>query len=109
MSAHKEYEILHWARQKGILDYQGTEGMGTIAGQHQKTLEEVSELTDAICQKNVREIKDAIGDIYVTLVIQAHMQGLTMTECIDAAYNEIKNRKGNMVNGQFVKSEAQQC
>ena len=68
-----------------------------------KTLEEVEELTHALADRNLAEIADAIGDIYVTLVIQAEMQGLRMSECIEGAYNVISKRTGKMVNGQFVK------
>lgn len=68
-----------------------------------KTLEEVRELTDALMARNIPEVQDAIVDIYVTLVIQASMQGLTMDQCIDAAYEVISKRTGKMVNGQFVK------
>jgi NTP pyrophosphatase (non-canonical NTP hydrolase) len=68
-----------------------------------KTLEEVEELTHALADRNLAEIADAIGDIYVTLVIQAEMQGLRMSDCIDGAYNVISKRTGKMVNGQFVK------
>lgn len=98
--AYKEQEILDWAVDKGIL---GIGGKGTPSRQHHKTLEEVQELTDALVARNIPEVQDAIGDIYVTLVIQASMQGLTMDQCIDAAYEVISKRTGKMVNGQFVK------
>jgi hypothetical protein len=102
MSAYLEEEILDWAHDKGIL---GAQGRGTEAGQHMKTLEEVEELTHALADRNLPEIADAIGDIYVTLVIQAEMQGLRMSDCIDGAYNVISKRTGKMVNGQFVKDQ----
>ena len=35
----------------------------------------------------------------------AHLEKLTIEECIDAAYTEILNRKGKMINGTFVKDE----
>jgi NTP pyrophosphatase (non-canonical NTP hydrolase) len=98
--AYKEQEIIDWAVDKGIL---GTNGRGTPEAQHRKTLEEVRELTDALVTRNMEEIQDAIGDIYVTLVIQAAMQGLSMDWCIDTAYGVISKRTGKMVNGQFVK------
>ena len=31
--------------------------------------------------------------------------GVNIEECIEQAYQEIKNRKGKMVNGTFVKDE----
>lgn len=51
------------------------------------------------------KIKDAIGDIFVTLVIQSEMHGFSLNECVAKAWNEIKNRKGQMIDGQFVKDE----
>ena len=41
----------------------------------------------------------------VVLTNLAHMEGLKIENCIDSAYNEIKNRKGSMINGTFVKDE----
>ena len=35
----------------------------------------------------------------------AMLGGTSIETCIDAAYDEIKNRKGKMVNGTFVKNE----
>lgn len=100
MNAYKEAEILQWAHDKGIL---GENGKGTIQGQHAKTLEEVQELSDALYDKNLDQTEDAVGDIYVTLVIQAAMQGFNMAQCINRAYNTISQRTGKMVDGQFVK------
>ena len=49
-------------------------------------------------------IKDAIGDCVVVLTIMAALEGMTIEECINSAYNEIKSRTGEMKNGVFVKS-----
>lgn len=92
-----ELKVLDWADEKGILKN------GTKLKQGLKTLSEVEELLTAIADSDAYEIKDAIGDIVVTLIIQADMNGLTLTECVESAYNVIKNRKGQMVNGTFVK------
>jgi len=64
------------------------------ASQAVKTLEEVSELFDAINKNNTEDIKDAIGDIIVTLVGVAELSGTNLNECWDHAYNQIKDRKG---------------
>ena len=52
---------------------------------------------------NVSLAQDAIGDIMVTLVIQARFWNLNLVECVEAAWQEIKDRKGQMIAGQFVK------
>ena len=70
-----------------------------------KTMEEVVELSDAILFDDKEEIIDALGDIYVTILIQAEMQGLKLEDCIASAYNVISKRTGKMVDGQFVKDK----
>ena len=108
-------KILGWAKDKGIFD------KSTPLSQHSKTLEEIEELSMAISAqyagkeeflddygalKNTNEeIKDAIGDIIVTLMIQAKMQGLTIEECLESVYNIISKRTGKMVDGIFVKDK----
>ena len=49
---------------------------------------------------------DGIGDVLVTLIIVAEQLGLTLTECLAVAYLEIKDRKGRLVNGTFIKEES---
>jgi len=41
----------------------------------------------------------------VTLTIQANLWGLSLTECLEEAYNKINVRTGRMVDGVFVKDE----
>ena len=50
-------------------------------------------------------LNDAIGDMVVVLTNLAELGGTSIEQCIDAAYAEIKNRKGKMVNGTFVKND----
>lgn len=49
------------------------------------------------------EMKDSLGDIFVTLVGMAHHLNLDLTECANKAYQEIRKRKGQVINGSFVK------
>jgi len=49
---------------------------------------------------------DAIGDVYVTLVMLAGTSGLSIEECVEHAWNQIKDRKGYLrSDGIFVKEE----
>jgi NTP pyrophosphatase (non-canonical NTP hydrolase) len=91
--------ILKWGKEKGILP--NPEPMCQL----EKTEEEVAELRKAIEEHDIDEVKDALGDIYVTLTMQAEAWGFTMEECVQAAYDVIKNRTGKMVNGKFIKDE----
>lgn len=89
--------VKQWAEEKGILS------KATPLTQAIKTKEEVDELYRAILDDNRDEIKDAIGDIMVTLIIQCKMQDMDLQDCLESAYNVIKNRTGKMVDGIFVK------
>ena len=97
---HREQDIINWGIARNIL---GPTGEGTKNRQWDKTYEELTELHHAILKNDHHEARDAIGDIVVTLIMQAQMWGLTMEECIEQAWNQIKDRKGRMVNGVFVK------
>ncbi len=92
-----ESKVLNWAKDKGIFD------KGTPVKQSYKTLEEVGELINAVSINDKEEIKDALGDIIVTIIIQAKMQNLDLIKCVESAYNVISKRNGKMVNGTFVK------
>lgn len=102
MKNYNELEalVISWASQKGILE------KGTPYKQAQKTLEECGELLHSIGKGDKEEIIDSLGDILVTIIIQAEMQGLKLTDCLESAYNVISKRNGQMVNGTFVKNEA---
>lgn len=70
-----------------------------------KVMEELGELANGINKGRKEQIIDSIGDIYVVLVILCMQLGLDINDYIKVAYNEIKDRKGKMVNGTFVKEE----
>lgn len=91
--------VLFWAHEKEILE------KGTKFKQAQKSLEEVGELLHAIGTNDKDETKDAIGDIFVTIIIQAEMNDLDIRECLESAYNVIKGRKGSIQNGTFIKDK----
>ena len=50
-------------------------------------------------------IKDCIEDAFISLNTLAKKHNLTLKECLQAAYDEISGRTGEMVGGIFVKSE----
>ena len=70
-----------------------------------KLIEEVGELAEGMAKNDLDLIVDAIGDVQVVLVILAEQLGLSVEDCWSIAYDEIKDRKGKMQNGVFVKSE----
>ena len=91
--------IRNWAETRGLYDE------GNSHTQYVKLQEEAGELAKALLDDDKMEIMDAIGDIVVVLTNLAHLQDTTIESCIAQAYNEIKNRKGSMINGTFVKDE----
>jgi NTP pyrophosphatase (non-canonical NTP hydrolase) len=99
MKSYNELEalVIAWATQKGILEN------GTPRAQAMKTWEETDELITAIENDNREEVIDALGDILVTIIIQAEMQGLKLVDCLESAYNIISQRTGKIIDGQFVK------
>ena len=70
-----------------------------------KLLEELGELANGINKERQEQIIDSIGDVYVVLTILSMQLGLDIKECIAVAYEEIKDRKGKMIDGVFVKEE----
>lgn len=68
-----------------------------------KLYEEAGEISASMARGNIEGIKDGIGDVVVVLTILSQQMGFTITECIEMAYEEIKDRKGRMIDGVFVK------
>jgi hypothetical protein len=46
---------------------------------------------------------DAIGDVLVTIIILSYQLELNPWDCLESAYNEIKERKGQTIDGVFIK------
>ena len=89
--------IREWADERGL--YKN----GDTKTQALKLVEEVGETCRAILKEDYVEITDGIGDCVVVLTNLAELHGVSIEECIDAAYREIKNRTGKMVNGTYKK------
>ena len=90
--------IRQWAKERDLYK------RGDSNTQYIKLMEEAGELAQALLKRDDVEIYDAIGDMVVVLTNLAHMEGVTIEDCIDSAYEEISKRKGKMVNGTFVKN-----
>jgi phosphoribosyl-ATP pyrophosphohydrolase len=96
--SYYENEVEIWGHARGIIQN------GKPMGQAIKTLEETTELLDAINKGDKEAIKDAVGDIFVTLLMQCAIQGFTATEALATAFTQIKDRKGYLTpEGIFVK------
>ena len=87
--------IREWHHSRNLIDG------ATDKDQVCKLIQEVGELSDNVCKG--RDISDDIGDCIVVLVNIAERNGLTLAECCAVAYDDIKDRKGRMIDGVFVK------
>ena len=86
-----------WADEKNLLKKENSHA------QMLKVLEEVGETAGALLKKKKKEIIDGLGDSFVTLIILCYQLNLEPEDCLQAAWEEIKNRKGKTVNGTFIR------
>jgi hypothetical protein len=109
----KQYEelqklVIKWAEDRNIFEYSNP------IKQLTKTQEELDETMDALVKfidaKNETEKNqafleaiDGIGDMLVTIILLGKMINIDTVKALDTAYNVIKDRKGKMINGLFVK------
>ena len=87
--------IRQWHHDRNLIDG------ATDKDQVCKLIQEVGELSDNVCKG--KDVKDDIGDCIVVLINIAERHGLTISECLEQSYDDIKDRKGKMVDGIFVK------
>ena len=64
-------------------------------------MQELGELSDHACKN--QDIRDDLGDMLVVMLNIMKRNNFTLEECLEIAYNDIKDRKGKMVDGIFVK------
>lgn len=88
-----------WSKDRGILD------VSTPARQLTKTFEEVEETMEATQNGDRPMMLDGIGDILVTLCNYCHLTDIDPEEAMQVAWDAIKDRKGMMVDGMYVKYE----
>lgn len=120
-----EIKVIQWAEARKIIPN------STPVAQSRKTLEESGELLEAaaalkVCDdlaklfpelQNrvdfvgyrlgwVEKFKDAVGDVYVTVINACALADVDAVQCLAGAYDEIKDRKGTLMpDGTFVKEQ----
>ena len=109
MNKNMKYEelqkkVIEWADDRNI--FENSNAIKQIS----KTQEELDETLDALKrleqgEESILEVADGIGDMIVTIILLAKMVGLDSVDCLADAYDEIKDRKGKMVDGLFVKEK----
>lgn len=96
-------KINHWADERNLKQ-------ADPKIQWMRITEEVGEIRDVLLKPTKfnepqTALKDAIGDTLVTIIVLAHQLDLDVNECLNIAYEEIKNRRGKIINGTFVKED----
>lgn len=108
-------QVKQWHHDRNLID--GSTDLAQFSKLMEETLElhesMVRELSDkhnyyydgTLRQPNgyVDRKKDDIGDIMVVLINIAERNGLTLEQCLKHAYNDIKDRKGRIIDGLFMK------
>ena len=89
---------MRWHKDRGITEHSNS------MTQFLKLQEEAVELGKGIDLKDKPEIIDAIGDMIVVLISIATKEGLDIEDCLESAYDEIKDRTGRLnAKGDFIK------
>lgn len=98
--AMTELEVIRWAEARGIVANSDSKT------QLLKAVSEIGELADAIIKRDRPAIIDGIGDVLVCLIVVGALEDIDLTKCLEAAYSEIKDRKGHLnKDGVFVKQQ----
>jgi len=89
--------IKQWHHDRNLID--GSDDKSQFA----KLIQEAGELSDNICKG--KDIQDDIGDMIVVLVNIAERNKVSITDCVRTAWEDIKDRRGMMIDGVFVKED----
>lgn len=90
-------KVLKWSYDRRIIQE------STAKDQFLKASSEMGELADAILKGDRQGAVDGFGDVLVCLINAAEIMKIPLEEALEHAYNEIKDRKGVMWQGCFVK------
>jgi len=95
-----ELAVIRWSEQRRIIPN------STPLAQQCKLEEEVQELRQALFEENKIDAIDAVGDTMVCLINICALLDVNLTDCLEAAYHQIKDRRGYMnAKGIFVKEQ----
>ena len=96
--AETELKVIRWSEARKIIPN------STPLAQAFKAVEEINELVDALRDGSNIDAIDAVGDTVVCLINVCALLDVNLEDCLEAAYEQIKDRKGSMnADGIFVK------
>lgn len=90
-------KVGQWHEDRNLID--GSDDKSQVM----KLMQELGELSDSVCKGEC--IKDDIGDMLVVMINICKRNKVTLFECLDVAYDDIRDRKGRMIDGVFVKED----
>lgn len=90
-------KITEWHYERNLING------STDKDQYLKLIQEAGELSDNICKG--KDISDDIGDMFVVLINIAERNGLSIQQCLQKAWLDIKDRGGIMREGIYIKAE----
>ena len=94
--ANIEMKIIQWSESRKIIPNSNPES------QLLKAVSEMGELADATIKHDKEAVIDAVGDVMVCLINYCVLQDINLVNCMEVAYDQIKNRKGTLLpNGVF--------
>jgi NTP pyrophosphatase (non-canonical NTP hydrolase) len=88
--AEVELDVVRWSEERRIIPN------STPLAQSIKAVEEINELVDALRDGNKIDAIDAVGDTVVCLINVCALLDVNLVDCLEAAYNQIKDRRGYM-------------
>lgn len=96
-----EIDVIRWAEARKIIPN------ATPQSQFLKAVAEMGELADAVNKRDMDGIRDGVGDTLVCLINMCALLDIDVVDCLQLAYDEIKDRKGTLLpSGVFVKEAA---
>tara|TARA_B100001094_G_C17923860_1_gene667276 strand:+ start:316 stop:774 length:459 start_codon:yes stop_codon:yes gene_type:complete len=90
-------KVINWHQDRNLIDGSSDKDQAL------KLLQELGELSDSICKGG--DIKDDIGDMLVVMLNITTRNKVSLSQCLAKAWEDIKDRKGKMIDGIFVKEE----
>lgn len=97
--AEVELKIIRWAEARKIIPN------AKPYTQLMKAVSEMGELCDAELKSDLSKVRDGVGDVTVCLLNYCALKDINFVDCLNEAYEEIKDRKGTTLpDGTFVKN-----
>jgi NTP pyrophosphatase (non-canonical NTP hydrolase) len=90
-------QVIQWHKDRNLIE--GSDDKSQVM----KLLQELGELSDSVCKGE--DVMDDIGDMLVVMINICERNGVEIEDCLGVAYDDIKDRKGKMVDGVFVKDD----